>query len=129
MARYNYKKYLNKKVTVDGVTYDSTKEYHRYVELLNMEKDGLITGLQRQVKFVLIPKQIETIERYHKKTGKRLKDKERVLEQECAYFADFVYFDSNGDMVVEDAKGLRTTEYIIKRKLMLYLKNIKIREV
>ena len=130
MARRRFNsKYLNKKVIVDGVKFDSMKEYNRYVELQQMESDGLIFDLQRQVKFVLIPKQTETIEQYSKKTGKRIKDKIRVVEQECAYFADFVYKTKDNQLVVEDAKGLRTTEYIIKRKLMLYLRNIKIVEI
>ena len=45
------------------------------------------------------------------------------------YVADFVYLDEQGKTVVEDAKGVRTKDYIIKRKLMLWLHNIRIREV
>lgn len=45
------------------------------------------------------------------------------------YIADFVYTDAaTGKLVVEDAKGMRTRDYIIKRKLMLYIHGIKIRE-
>ena len=43
------------------------------------------------------------------------------------YVADFVYED-NGDTVVEDTKGMRTKEYVIKRKLMLYRYGIRIKE-
>lgn len=129
MARKFYKKYLNKKVTVDGMTFDSMHEYKRYLDLKEMEENGLITDLQRQVKFELIPKQVEVIERYHKRTGARLKDKVRTVEQECSYVADFVYYNKDGEMIVEDAKGLRTSEYVIKRKLMLYLRNIRIHEI
>ena len=129
MARKFYKKYLNKKVFVDGMTFDSIHEYRRYLDLKEMEENGEITDLQRQVKFVLIPKQVEIIERYHKKTGARLKDHEKVLEQECSYVADFVYYNQDGEMIVEDTKGLPTPDYIIKRKLMLFLRNIRIREI
>ena len=54
--------------------------------------------------------------------------KGKLLERECAYIADFVYTE-NGKIVVEDTKGLRTKDYIIKRKLMLYVHNIRVREV
>ena len=92
-----------------------------------LEKAGTITDLQRQVKFVLIPAQHETFERYGKK-GQRLKDGSRCLEKECAYIADFVY-QENGKKVVEDTKGFKTKDYIIKRKLMLWVHGIKIKEV
>jgi hypothetical protein len=50
------------------------------------------------------------------------------LERECSYVADFV-FQENGKMVVEDTKGVKTKDYIIKRKLMLYVHGIRIKEV
>lgn len=95
--------------------------------MLLLEKAGAITDLQRQVKFVLIPAQYETFERYGKK-GQRLKDGQRCIEKECAYVADFVYTE-NGKKVVEDTKGFRTKDYIIKRKLMLWVHGIRIKEV
>lgn len=52
----------------------------------------------------------------------------KVLERECTYIADFVYYQ-NGEVVVEDTKGFRTKEYIIKRKLMLYMHHIRIKEI
>lgn len=120
-------KYHSKKIEVNGIVYDSKKEYRRHVELSLLEKAGTITDLQRQVKFVLIPAQHETFERYGKK-GQRLKDGSRCLEKECAYIADFVY-QENGKKVVEDTKGFKTKDYIIKRKLMLWVHGIKIKEV
>ena len=121
-------KYMNTKIRIDDEVFDSRREYNRYLELKEMEKNGLISDLKRQVKYILIPKQYEVIEQYSTRTGKRLKDKVRVLEQECAYFADFVYKDKDGEIIVEDTKGLRTTDYIIKRKLMLYRHGIRILE-
>jgi hypothetical protein len=99
--------------------------------LLWLEKAGAITDLQKQVKFVLIPAQYETFERYGK-NGKRLKDGKRLLEREVAYIADFVYFE-NGEKVVEDTKGYKKgTAYdlfTIKRKLMLSVHGIRVREI
>lgn len=106
-------KYHSRKVTRDGMTFDSVKEYKRYCELLLLEKAGAVTDLKRQVKFKLIPSQ--------KIDGK-------VVERSCSYVADFVYME-NGKRVVEDAKGFRTTDYIIKRKLMLWVHGIRIQEV
>lgn len=108
-----HSKYRNKKVVVNGITFDSKKEARRYTELLLLERAGAIQELRRQVKFELIPSQ-----RYDGK----------VVERPCAYVADFVYRE-NGNLIVEDTKGLKTRDYIIKRKLMLYLCGIRIREV
>ena len=106
-------KYRNKKTVVNGISFDSRKEAKRYQELLLLEKAGAITDLQMQVKYVLIPSQ-------------RING--RVVERECAYKADFVYLE-NGETIVEDTKGFRTKDYIIKRKLMLHVHGIKIKEV
>ena len=119
-------KYHSQKVTYNGETFDSKKECRRWLELKNMESVGLISGLQRQKKFVLVPAQYEP-----DTTGPRGgKIKGKLLEREVAYYADFVYFDEEEkDFVIEDTKGVRTKEYIIKRKLMLWLNGYQIREV
>jgi hypothetical protein len=105
-------KYRNVKTTLDGITFDSVKEAKRYAELRLLERAGQIFNLQRQVSFVLIPKQ--------ERNGK--------VERPVVYKADFVYTE-NGQEVVEDTKGVKTKEYIIKRKLMLWQYGIQIREV
>ena len=122
-------KYGAKKITdtETGYVFDSKKEYRRWLELRIMEKTGRITKLQRQVKFVLIPAQYERYERYSDKTGKRLKDGMRCVEKETSYVADFVY-EIAGKTFVEDTKGFRTADYIIKRKLMLQVHGVKIKE-
>ena len=120
-------KYGAKKVTVDGITFDSKKEANRWCELRLMERAGVITGLERQVKFVLIPAQYERCERFGK-NGKRLEDARRCVEKEVSYVADFTYYE-NGKLVVEDTKGFRTKDYIIKRKLMRYVHGIAIKEI
>lgn len=133
------RKYRNKKVTVDGITYDSEKEYYRWLTLCQMQNKGIITDLERQVKYELIPAQyrtVETGERYKKSNPSRgiragdPKTKKVCIEQSCNYIADFVY-KHDGRRVVEDtkSKATKTKEYIIKRKLMQFLFGIKIREV
>lgn len=111
--RSNATKYNNRVVNRDGMTFDSVREYRRFCELALLERAGQITELQRQVKFELIPSQ--------KIDGK-------VVERACTYVADFVYTE-NGKKVVEDTKGFKTKDYIIKRKLMLHVHGIKIQEI
>lgn len=121
------KKYGNKKIEYDGITFDSKKEARRYSQLKMLQQAGQISGLELQKSFELVPAQYETYERYGK-TGKKLKDGKRCIEKSVTYKADFVYYE-NGALVVEDTKGMRTTEYIIKRKLMLYVHGIRIKEI
>lgn len=117
-------KYHSREVTVAGQKFDSRKEGRRYAELLALQKAGMISGLRRQVKYLLVPAQREP-DRTGKKGGTI---RGRVIEREIAYYADFVY-EENGYTVVEDTKGFKTPDYIIKRKLMLYFYQIRIREV
>ena len=118
-------KYHNKKIEFDGIVFDSKREFIRYQELKLLEKAGEITDLQRQVKYVLIPAQRES-DTIGKRGGRK---QGKIIEKECAYIADFVYLDPDKNRVVEDTKGVRTKDYIIKRKLMLYIHGIRIREV
>lgn len=106
-------KYGNRKMTRNGETFDSAKEARRYGELVLLERAGQVFDLKRQVKYELIPTQ---------KIGGK------VVERACTYVADFVYKE-NGKTVVEDTKGFRTKDYIIKRKLMLFIHGIRIKEV
>lgn len=109
-------KYHNKKIIHNSEVFDSKKEYKRYIELLLLQKAGKIKNLERQVKFLLIPAQRD--------------EKKKLLERECSYYADFVYTDcQTGQTIVEDTKGFRTAEYIIKRKLMLSTFAIRVKEV
>lgn len=119
------RKYGNKKIEFGGETFASKGEWQRWLFLKNAEAQGLITGLRKQVEFILIPTQYRE-EVVHLKT----KDKvvQRVAEREVTYIADFVYF-KGGEMVVEDFKGFPDEKYPIKRKMMLYFHDVVIREV
>ena len=118
------RKYGSKKVKYDGHVFDSKKELHRYVELKHLERIGAITDLKLQEPFELVPVQREPSTFTKRGTEK----KGKVIEKSIKYVADFVYVQ-NGELVVEDTKGVRTTDYIIKRKLMLYFHGIRIREI
>ena len=120
-------KYQAIKTVVNGIEFDSRKEARRYQELLLLQRAGVIQDLKMQVKYILIPAQYETFERYGK-NGQRLKDGQRLLEKECSYIADFVYTE-NGKEIVEDTKGIKTKDYILKRKMMLWIYGIRIKEV
>lgn len=127
--RRNGTKYNASKCVVDGITFDSRKEANRYCELKLLERGGVIKDLQMQVEFILIPNQYRTEKRYGK-NGRRLTDKQILLERKCSYIADFVYtLNETGETVVEDAKGLRLDTYKLKKKLMLYRYGIRIKEV
>jgi hypothetical protein len=120
-------KYHSRKIARDGITFDSVKEYRRWCELSLLERAGAIQNLQRQVKYVLIPAQRAFTNEIDKKGNFK---KGKLLERECAYIADFVYFDSQtGQITVEDTKGFKTKDYIIKRKLMLWVHGIRIQEI
>jgi len=106
-------KYHNRKTEVDGITFDSKHEALRWVELKYMQRAGMISDLKRQVRFQLVPP--------IRKDGK-------VVQRAVDYVADFTY-QQNGNLVVEDAKGMKTDVYKIKKKLMLWLKNVEVKEV
>jgi hypothetical protein len=109
MRLFKESKYHNKKVTVNGITFDSEKEASRWQELRLMERAGEITALVRQVKIELIPK--------------------TKLYRACYYIPDFTYFDKRtGKTVYEDVKGMKTKEYLLKRKLLYWRHGIEILE-
>ena len=122
-------KYGNKKVMYDGIVFDSKKEAVRYAELKLLERSGHITDLERQVPFELIPTLREEPNEQYKRGAKKGQFKPgKVIERPCYYIADFVYTE-DGKKVVEDTKGFKTKDFIIKRKLMLYVHGIRIKEV
>ena len=122
----NQQKKANKlnavKTNIDGLKFDSKSEAKRYTELKMLQAAGEISDLKTQVKFVLIPSQ-------KGEDGK-------VIEKECSYIADFVYYDNRANKtIVEDVKGYVNpasstyAKFVIKRKLMLYIHGIRVTEV
>lgn len=116
-------KYQSKKTIVDGLEFDSRKEAARYKELRLLERAGAIQNLYTQYRFQLIPAHYEMVT--DPKTGKQ---KRQCIERACSYVADFVY-TKDGKKVVEDTKGFKTKDYILKRKMMLYFYGIRIQEI
>lgn len=110
-------KYGNRKITLDGIIFDSKREAQRYAELKLLLRAGQISDLQLQVRFELLPAQYETSDAVYTKGARKGQSKRgRCIEKSVVYLADFVYTE-NGRRIAEDAKGLRTKDYIIKRKL------------
>lgn len=105
------RKYHNRKVTEDGVTFDSTAEYHHWLYLRSEQEAGRIKGLMPHPTYTLIP---------------RFKTLSGQWERAVTYTPDFQYIIFDPDdpyseqTVCEDVKGVRTTAYIIKRKLFQF---------
>ncbi len=98
-------KYRNKKTTIGELTFDSKKEARRWLVLIEMQRRGEISFLRRQVPFRLVVNGVKI----------------------ATYRADFVYVQ-NGQRIVEDAKGMLTDVYKIKRRLMQAIHGIEIKE-
>lgn len=96
-------KYNSEKTTVQGIEFDSKSEAQRYCELKLLEKANIIKDLQLQVPFELQPT--------FRKRG--------VTYRAINYIADFVYVE-DGVTVVEDRKGFKTSEYLMKKKMFEY---------
>jgi len=104
-----YNKYNAKKTEFMGFKFDSKWEAERYGQLSSMSLAGVVKDLQRQIKYDIV-----------------------INDQKiCRYIADFVYIlvneDGSEEEIVEDAKGVQTTDFIIKKKLMKAIYNINIK--
>ena len=99
-------KFGNRKVTVDGLRFDSQREALRWLDLQMLERAGKIGELRRQCRFPL----------------------EVNSQHVCFYVADFTYRE-NGELIVEDAKGVRTDVFVLKSKLMKACLGHTVREV
>ncbi len=107
-------KYGNQKVIIDDEKVaDSKHEFRRLNDLIALQRAGQIKDLQTQVRYKLIPAQ--------KICGVKVRGTD--------YVADFVYWTSEGKFICEDAKGHKTADYIIKRKLMKMIHDIDVVEV
>ena len=98
--KYKNNKYGARKTTFMGIKFDSKWEGERYLYLKSLERAGTIRDLELQVRFNLM-----------------------VNDQKiCAYIADFCYEREDKDgvwhYIVDDAKGVETPEFKLKKKLM-----------
>lgn len=123
-------KYGNKKCQYMGIVFDSKHEMERYKELLLLQRAGEIEDLKLQERFELIPAQYEMcVKIYMSGPHKGQTKRGKLLERPVEYVADFVYWDvKKCCLVVEDTKGMKTKEYIIKRKMMLYKYGLRVLE-
>ena len=122
------KKYNNTKIECKDGKFDSKKEYQRWLVLKDAEAQGLITDLQRQVKFELIPAVREDYV-VHLKT--KDKECERTIQLPITYTCDFQY-TKNGETIIEDVKAspkMLPKDFVLKEKMMFALKGIKIKRV
>lgn len=122
------KKYNNTKIECEDGKFDSKKEYQRWLVLKDAEAQGVITDLQRQVKFELIPAVREDYI-VHLKTKDKIKT--RTLQLAICYTCDFAYY-KDGEYIVSDVKAspkMLPKEYVLKKKILFALKGIIIKEV
>ena len=123
-------KYLNKKVVVDGITFDSKKEMQRYLVLKEAQDNGIISDLELQPQFELIPKVTET---YVKHLKTKDKECERTVQLAIRYKGDFRY-KKDGIVVVEDVKAsphmaALDPKFLIKEKLFRWKFGFSIKRV
>jgi hypothetical protein len=127
--KHTINKYHNIKVENKYGKFDSQREFTQFLWLQREVELGHIKDLQRQVKYVLIPAQYETIIKISK-NGKE-KTVQKLIERECSYIADFVYIDcETNEIIVEDLKSTVTEKdkvFLLKKKLMYYIYKIKIK--
>ena len=111
-------KYGANKVVINGITFDSKYEGERYLYLLSLEKEGKISDLRRQVRFILIPKTTKLVPKLLKT---KVRYDRRTIEMQADYHADFVYKEKDV-YVCEEFKSQMTAklaDYILRRKLMV----------
>lgn len=102
MRPKNASKYKAEKMEVDGIKFASKAEGRRYLALKACVNSGLIDGLELQPRFTLQAK--------FKRNG--------ISHRAMEYVADFRYTE-NGNLIIEDVKGMMPPEYKLKRKLLL----------
>lgn len=107
------------KVIYKGIEFDSRDEMMRYIELCDLQRKGIISGLRRQYSFVLIPRQSKMVVKHLKTKDKMV---EKFLENPAIYTCDFLY-NERGIYVIEDTKSWFTRsqadDYPLRRKLMV----------
>ena len=126
--REKFQKYNNTKIEYNGIKFDSKKEMQRYLVLKDAENNGVISDLQLQVRYELIPS-IKEEYTEHLKTKDKVKT--RTLQLPITYTCDFQYI-KNGELVIEDVKAspkMLPKEFVLKEKLLFWRYGIKIRKI
>ena len=123
-------KYGNKRVEYNGEKFDSKRELNRYLYLLQAQREGKISNLERQVRFELLP---PVLEEYEVQLKTKTVTKTRTKQRAVTYACDFRYVKDN-ETIVEDVKSSpsQTTQdkgYVLRKKMMLALKGIEVKEV
>ena len=106
--------------------FDSRSEYERYLLLLDMERNGLITDLKRQVTYELLPQQTKVV---RKALKTKVKEVVKVVERPMQYTCDFTYY-KDGEYVAEEFKGSKyciDDSIRIKKKLLYYVHGIELK--
>lgn len=114
-------KYFAKKIRNEYGEFDSKAEFERFLYLKEQEDIGVISDLQRQVKFEIIPKLVRKVTAVLRT---KTKEVDKVEEKAAHYTADFCYTDYNGQYVIEELKGGYTknlADYVLRRKLIKQL--------
>ena len=110
-------KFFSKKVTVEGITFDSKKESQVYLELKEKEKQGLIKDLELQKEFILQDKF-------------KINNKTR---RQITYKCDFAYVSvEDNKLHIVDVKSPYTAKdkvYKIKKKLFEKKYGIELEEI
>lgn len=122
-------KYGNRKVVFNGIKFDSERERDRWIILKAAEENGIITDLQRQVTFELIPKVTEPVIRHFKRIPDRIEQK--FVQDSITYRCDFQY-RKGGVLVVEDCKispDMIPQEYRLREKLFRWKFGFSIRRI
>ena len=115
------------KVENEYGAFDSKSEYERYLLLLDMERNGLITDLKRQVTYELLPQQTKVV---RKQLKTKIKDVIKIVERPMTYTCDFTYYDKDGEFIAEEHKGSKwnVDEAVrIKKKLLYYFHGIELK--
>ena len=100
-------KYNNQHVKLNNYTFDSKKEYFRYLQLLDLQKKNKVKTFEVHPRFDLCS------------DGTKIKK----------YEADFKVFWSDGRITIEDCKGVSTPLYKLKKSLMKSIYNIDVCEI
>lgn len=121
-------KYGNRKFIADGYKWDSEREYVRWKELCLMQDNGLVSELNRQVVFELIPAICEDVLVVMKT---KTKTKRKTVQRPINFIVDFTYMDSDGNFVAEDVKiapHMLPKEYVLKKKMLRFFHGIELKE-